>query len=99
MPTLFEYMGIRISFFSNEHMPIHIHAFKNGNEVVVKFFVKDETIYKTTYQNKRGEFSAKEMKDLKDFVGRYKYNIIILWKQFFEQGVTDIQPIVLTKKI
>ncbi len=27
MPKLFEYLGLILRFFSNEHEPIHIHAF------------------------------------------------------------------------
>ncbi|MCL2101430.1 MAG: DUF4160 domain-containing protein [Fibromonadales bacterium] len=26
MPSIFEYLGIVLYFFSNEHEPIHIHA-------------------------------------------------------------------------
>ncbi len=32
MPKIFEYLGILIFFYSNEHEPIHVHAKKGEYE-------------------------------------------------------------------
>jgi hypothetical protein len=43
MPTVFRYKGIRFFFYSNEgnpREPVHIHAFRNGDEA--KFWLLPE---------------------------------------------------------
>ena len=37
MPKIFEYLGILIFFYSNEHEPIHVHAKKGAYESKAKF--------------------------------------------------------------
>ncbi len=32
MPKIFEYLGILIFFYSNEHEPIHVHAKKGEDD-------------------------------------------------------------------
>lgn len=32
MPTLFYYLGLRFFFYSNDHVPIHVHVSKDGKE-------------------------------------------------------------------
>ncbi|WP_245949201.1 DUF4160 domain-containing protein [Echinicola strongylocentroti] len=31
MPKIFEYLGIVVYFYSNEHEPVYVHATKPGN--------------------------------------------------------------------
>jgi len=39
MPKLFEYLGIMIMFYSNEHEPIHVHgkyqSFESKAEIII----------------------------------------------------------------
>ena len=54
MPELFRFFGIRFFFFSNEHLPIHIHV-KNGDgtakfnieplELIENIGIKQKDIY------------------------------------------------------
>ena len=37
MPKIFEYLGILIFFYSNEHEPIHVHAKKENLKVKQNF--------------------------------------------------------------
>ncbi len=32
MPKLYEYFGLRVFFYANEHLPVHVHGFKAGRE-------------------------------------------------------------------
>ena len=32
MPKLYEYLGIIILFYANEHEPVHVHGRKGGKE-------------------------------------------------------------------
>jgi len=49
MPKLYEYLGIIIFFYSNEHEPVHVHGryadFENKAEIILaNGFVKNITI-------------------------------------------------------
>jgi hypothetical protein len=37
MPNIFEYLGILIFFYSNEHEPIHVHGKHGGFESKAEF--------------------------------------------------------------
>lgn len=98
MPIIYEYLGIKISFFSNEHQPIHIHATYGSNIVKVLIYTDGDTITTIKYLNDRGAFSPAQLKDLKEFVSRYKYAILYAWKQFFIEK-NELSRVRITKRI
>ena len=55
MPKIYEYLGIVIMFYSDEHEQIHVHAVYNNNTVKVSFFIKDGKIYRVTYKDVYGK--------------------------------------------
>jgi hypothetical protein len=40
MPKIFEYLGILIFFYSNEHEPIHVHGKYESLESKAEFLLK-----------------------------------------------------------
>ena len=44
MPKIFEYLGILIFFYSNEHEPIHVHAKKGEFESKAEFFITNAEV-------------------------------------------------------
>ena len=44
MPKIYEYLGILIFFYSNEHEPIHVHGNYNGLESKAEFLIVDGKI-------------------------------------------------------
>lgn len=47
MPTIFEYFGIILNFFSREHLPIHVHAYYGERYAMkVEFYKKGNIIVK-----------------------------------------------------
>jgi len=85
MPTLFEYLGIVIKFFSNEHLPIHIHALYKDCEVKVEIHLKNKEIEKIRYLSVKSkkEFPTSKLKQLKKLIEVEKYEIVTLWIRFF----------------
>jgi hypothetical protein len=83
MPTIFEYLGIVIRFYSNDHEPIHVHAIYGDCIVKVNFFINDGKIYRTTYVPVKGKFPEAKLKQLKKFVEIYKMKIVYRWEQYF----------------
>ena len=98
MPKLYEYMGIVIWFFSDEHNPIHVHARYGENEVKVNLYEKDGIVYDVNYVEVSGKFSPAKMRDLKIFINENKNVILFAWRQVFEQNV-KLKPIRITKRI
>jgi hypothetical protein len=82
MPTLYEYFGIVIKFFSNEHWPIHVHAFYGDKYACkVEFDVKRNT---NEFRKVRGYkmLPHAQMHDLKKLINVYQYDIIQSWINF-----------------
>lgn len=44
MPKLYEYLGIVIFFWSNEHEPIHVHGQCQGKECRAEIYVENGEI-------------------------------------------------------
>lgn len=85
MPKLFEYLGLTLRFFSDEHEPIHIHAFYNECQTKVEFNIEDGIISSINYKKIQGYevIPEEKMKDLETLIEVYKYDIIQLWIKFF----------------
>jgi hypothetical protein len=98
MPKLYEYLGIVIWFFSDEHNPMHIHARYGDNEVKVELFEDNGIVYDIQYSTVSGKFSPAKIRDLKKFIHENKSAILFAWKQVFEQNV-KLKPIKISKRI
>ncbi len=51
MPKIFEYLGIVIFFYSNEHEPIHVHAKKGEFESKAEFNIINGEISEIKIKN------------------------------------------------
>ncbi len=98
MPTIFDYIGIIIKFYSNEHEPIHVHAIYNNAEVKITLHIKDNVVYRATYHEVKGKFSPSKMADLKKFVSINKNAMFYAWNQYFVHHL-PIKPVTITKRI
>ncbi|MBQ3618501.1 MAG: DUF4160 domain-containing protein [Bacteroidales bacterium] len=81
MPKIYEYLGIVIQFFSNEHNPIHIHATTDDAAVKVSFVIENGNITATIYEPLYGDF--KKIKDLKKFIELFKDRLVNAWVDYF----------------
>jgi len=50
MPKIFEYLGILVFFYSNEHEPIHVHAKKGEYECKAEFYIVNGKIEDKDYK-------------------------------------------------
>lgn len=78
MPTLFKIKWYRIFFFSNEHLPIHVHI-ENG-EKQVKYSLQEQ-IFKNNYR-----FSNVELTKIKDIISSREEEIVIKWNKYFNNN-------------
>ncbi len=81
MPTLFTIFGFRFFFYSNEHLPVHIHIAKGDKEA--KFELQgDEFVLK-----KSNNLKVKELSKLEQLVVLYKEEIIQAWQSYFKNSL------------
>ena len=85
MPKLYEYHGIVIFFYSNEHEPIHVHArygsFESKIDIVVKNgIIKSLKLKKVTGRKPLPSAEAKHFKKLVKVLGD---EIVQSWINYF----------------
>jgi len=44
MPKLYEYWGLVVLFYSNEHEPVHVHGLAQGREARAEIIVLDGVV-------------------------------------------------------
>jgi hypothetical protein len=98
MPHIFEYLGIIILFYSDEHEPIHVHATYGACIMKVSFFIREGEIYRVTFAELKGKFPPAKLKELKKFVSVYKKDIVAAWDKYFIWK-TKVDFVRITKKL
>jgi len=85
MPKIFEYLGILIFFYSNEHDPIHVHAKKGECESKAEFYIIDGIISEIKLTNVKGvdPLTGKDLKDFQIFLDNFADKIVKKWIDYF----------------
>lgn len=85
MPRIYEYLGILIFFYSNEHEPIHVHARKGNNESKAEFIIQNGEIIEIRIKQAGGihPLNRSEMKAFRDFLEIYADKIVEKWIDYF----------------
>lgn len=85
MPKIFEYLGILIFFYSNEHEPIHVHAKKREFESKAEFYIINGEISQIKIKNILGvrPLKGKDLKDFEIFLEKYADKIVEKWISYF----------------
>jgi hypothetical protein len=86
MPKLYEYFGLIILFYSNEHEPIHVHGKYQGAECKAEIILdKKRKIVKIKYSSVSGKrlLNNTKIKHFKKIVENYKEEIIQKWIDYF----------------
>jgi hypothetical protein len=78
MPTVFYLDGFRFFFYSNEHLPKHIHIEKA--EKTAKFNLENIILVKSS------RFNATELKQIRNLVEANQEILIQKWDEFFSNN-------------
>ena len=100
MPRIFEYLGIIIFFYSNEHEPIHVHAKKGELESKAEFIISNGEIIEIRIQENKGfkPLKGTDLRNFKDFLSIYADKIVKKWIDYFVYH-RDIDFERITKKL
>ncbi len=85
MPKLYEYLGIVIFFYSNEHQPVHVHARYQGQESKIEIIIQNGKIEDFTIKEVKGKvpLANKQLKDFKELVYLLADEIVQSWINYF----------------
>ena len=100
MPKLYEYFGLVILFYSNEHEPVHVHGKYQGRESKAEIILENGEIAEiriSSVKNKR-PLEAKQQKDFEIFVKHYANEIVQKWVEFFVYN-REIQSETITRRV
>jgi len=100
MPKLYEYMGIIVLFYSNEHEPVHVHGKYQGREMRAELVIRDGRVVDIIYSPVRGRrpLEAAQLRDFQALVGHYSQEIVQKWIDYFVLH-RKITPEVISRKI
>lgn len=100
MPKIFEYLGILIFFYSNEHEPIHVHAKKGEFESKAEFYIINGEISEIKITNISGvrPLKGKDLKDFEVFLEKFADKIVEKWINYFVYH-KDVEFEKITKRL
>ncbi|NQU40809.1 MAG: DUF4160 domain-containing protein [Lentisphaerae bacterium] len=85
MPKLYEYFGLVVLFYSNEHDPVHVHGLFQDTECRAELVVQNGQVVDIRFKNVRGRapLDAVHLADFKALVSHYADEIVRKWMEFF----------------
>ncbi len=100
MPKLYEYFGLIILFYSNEHEPIHVHGKYQGTESKAEIIFENGEFKAIIISKVKGKnpLDPQNERKFKKFVEYFREEIVSKWVDFFVYNKT-IKSEVISKKI
>jgi hypothetical protein len=88
MPKIYEYLGLIFFFYTNEHLPIHVHITENGLESKIELEYENGKLKNVVVKKVQGKkrLDVKKETDAVKFVKKYHEGIVEKWKQFFVEN-------------
>jgi hypothetical protein len=85
MPKLYEYFGLIIMFYANEHEPVHVHGKFQDRESRAEIIVVNGEIVEIRYTNVAGRapLASTEMRNFEELVSARASDIVSKWIDFF----------------
>jgi hypothetical protein len=100
MPKLYEYFGLIVMFYANEHEPVHVHGKCQGREARAELVIVNGVIVDIRYVKVAGRafLDAKEMNFFKEVVIARADDIVTKWVDFFVLH-KPIRPETITRRL
>jgi hypothetical protein len=99
MPKLYEYLGIHVSFYAGDHLPIHVHGRCEGCETKAEITIEDgEAVIRYVSVKRKLPLPPQKQKDFETLVEHEAENIVRIWNEFKETGIAPA-PQRITRRI
>ncbi|MEI6388887.1 MAG: DUF4160 domain-containing protein [Spirochaetota bacterium] len=85
MPKLYEYFGLVIMFYANEHEPVHVHGTCQGRELRAELIIIDGKIVEICYSTivGRAPLEVQERRYFEELISAKADEIVKKWIDFF----------------
>ena len=100
MPKLYEYFGLVVFFYANEHDPFHVHGEFQGCQARAELILKDGKVIRIVFSNVKGRLplTSAKLKDFKAVVQAKADDIVRRWVDFFVFKKHN-KPETITRKV
>src|SRR5438067_12086805 len=100
MPKLYDYFGLRVYFYANDHEPVHVHGFYQGRESKAKLVIVNGVITQVRILPVSGmrPLSGKTLADFELLVSRRAAEIAEKWVEFFVHR-RPVRPAKITRRL
>ena len=100
MPKLYEYFGLIIMFYANEHDPVHVHGKCQGREMRAELVIIDGLISEIRFMRQPGRqsLSDSEQRYFEEIVSAKADDIVLKWIDFFVLH-KSITPEVISRRL
>jgi hypothetical protein len=85
MPKLFEYFGLIVRFYSNEHEPIHVHGVYRDRASRAELIIRNGEVIEMRFFSVKGRkpLGARQDRDFRKLVAHFQGDIVQKWVDFF----------------
>ena len=85
MPKLYEYFGLTVLFYSNEHEPVHVHGLFQGAESWATLIIEHGKVVSIQFADVKGRRPLDETHSdsFKALVAAYADDIVQKWVDYF----------------
>jgi hypothetical protein len=85
MPKLYEYFGLVIYFYANEHEPVHVHGEWQGRETKAEIILVNGKVAQINFRSVTGKppLRGPKLKDFRHLVRVKAEDIVQRWVDFF----------------
>jgi len=100
MPKLYEYFGLRVYFYTNEHEPIHVHGRHAGRESRAEIIVENGRVVGLVFGEVAGRrpLEGQKRADFEELVEAKADDIVRRWIDFFVHNIRS-KPEVITRRL
>jgi uncharacterized protein YbaA (DUF1428 family) len=99
MPKLYIYLGISIYFYSNDHLPIHVHGEYNEFASKALVYLKNDGSFEIVIEDIAGfdPLPTAQYKDFRKLVSEKVEEIVDAWKAYHDTGKRNPTQIITRK--
>ena len=100
MPKLYEYFGLIVMFYANEHEPVHVHGKCQAREARAELLLVNGVVVDVRYAAMPGRapLAAREMRYFQELVAVRADEIVAKWIDFFVLH-KPIRPESITRRL
>jgi hypothetical protein len=100
MPKLYEYFGLIVMFYANEHDPVHVHGKCQGREARAELIVLNGSVTEIRYGSVAGRLplNNNEQHYFEEIVSARADEIVAKWIDFFVMH-KPIKPESITRRL